>query len=76
MTHETEVAAEATTSTDQTTLETATTDAVGTRIPSTWAVSPEGAVHGPFDGVGAGPEGDSSIAEGVLRVGTRVYPLD
>lgn len=53
-----------------------TTDAVGTRIPSTWAVSPEGTVHGPFDGAGAGPEGDSSIAEGVLRVGTRVYPLD
>lgn len=54
----------------------ATSNVVGERIRTTWAVSPEGVLHGPFTGGSAALDGGSSIADGILRIGSRVYPLE
>lgn len=54
----------------------ATRDIVGDRHRATWAVSPEGEVRGPFVGGSAAQDGAATMADGVLRVGARVYPLD
>lgn len=51
-----------------------TKDPVGTPVRATWAVSPEGTLYGPFRGRDA--EGTASIAAGVLRIGSRIFPLD
>ena len=53
-----------------------TTNIVGERTRVTWAISPEGRLHGPFTGGSAALDGAASIADGVLRVGARVYPLE
>ncbi|KRE38557.1 hypothetical protein ASG73_06440 [Janibacter sp. Soil728] len=52
-----------------------TTNIVGERTRTTWAVSPDGTLHGPFTGGSAPLDGASTIADGVLRVGAQVYPL-
>lgn len=53
-----------------------TRNLVGERIRTTWAISPEGTRHGPFTGGSATLDGAASIADGVLRIGSRVYPLE
>lgn len=53
-----------------------TSNLVGERIRTTWAISPEGTLHGPFTGGSATLDGAASIADGILRVGSRVYPLE
>jgi hypothetical protein len=57
-------------------VEGATSNVVGERIRTTWAVSPEGKLHGPFIGGSAALDDGSSIADGILRIGSRVYPLE
>lgn len=49
---------------------------VGESVRTTWAVSPEGRVFGPFTGGSDTADGRSTIDDGILRVGSRVYPLD
>lgn len=57
-------------------VEGSTHNIVGERTLTTWAISPEGQLHGPFTGATAAQDGSSTIADGVLRIGSRVLPLE